>query len=142
MFQLSKIQIKQNKTIQVRHYHVYKIVSNILTLFEADVNLKKQINQTMIDKSLNKKIIPSTIFREIKRSKPLKDSRDITTVLEASNNIRRLCMDAYNLCQSIEMEETRYQPIDEELMDFIELTNEMYPCIDKELYRKIKELKV
>jgi hypothetical protein len=139
MFQLRKIQIKQN---QRRHYHIYKIVGNILTLFEADVNLKKQINQTMIDKSLNKKMIPSTIFREIKRSKPLKDSRDITTVLEASNNIRRLCMDAYELCQSVKAKETRYRPSDEELMDFIELTNEMYPCIDKELYRKIKELKI
>jgi len=124
-----------------RNYHVYKIVNNVLTLFESDINLKKQINKTIIDKTLNKNIMPSNIFREIRRSKPLKDSRDITTVLEASTNIRRLCMDAYNLCQAVEMDETQYERPEDELFDFIELTNEMYPCVDKELYRKIMEIK-
>jgi len=137
---ISKNQYQSNPRHN-RQYHVYKIVGNILTLFESDMNLKKQINQTIIDKSLNKKIMPSTMFKEIRRSKPLKDSRDISTIIEASTNIRRLCKDAYDLCQSIDMDETIYDLPDEELIDFIELTNEMYPCIDKELYRKIKELK-
>ena len=132
----------KSNSIQTRKYHVYKIANNVLTIFEADMSLKKQVNNTFIDKSLNKKMLPSSIFKEIRKSKPLQQGQEIEKILQASSNIKRLCKDAYDLCQSVDMDEARYEPIDDELFDFIELTNEMYPCIDKELYRKIKEMKL
>lgn len=124
-----------------RQYHVYKIANNVLTVFEADMELKKAIVNDNINKNFNKKIVASTLFKEIKKSRFLRDEQEIKKILDASNNIKRLCKEAYELCEKLEFDETMYEPIDDELIDFIELTNEMYPCIDKKLYEKVKMLK-
>lgn len=124
-----------------RQYHVYKIASDVLTVFEVDMELKKAIANDNINKSFNKKIVASSLFKEIKKSKYLKDEQEVKKILEASTNIKRLCKDAYELCKKIEYDETMYEIIDDELIDFIELTNEMYPCIDKKIYDKVRMLK-
>jgi hypothetical protein len=132
---------KQQNFIQQRKYHVYKIASNVLTVFEADMELRKAIVTDNINKNFNKKIVASSLFKEIKKSRHLKDEQEVKKILDASSNIKRLCMEAYELCNKLEFDETMYEPIDDELIDFIELTNEMYPCIDNKLYEKIKMLK-
>jgi hypothetical protein len=133
--------IKFNNKQNIRKYHVYKIASNVLTVFEADMELKKVIINGQIDKTFNKKIMTSSIFKEIRKSKALSDEQHTQKTLEAAKNIKRLCMEAYELCQKLEFDETMYEPIDEELIDFLELTNEMYPCVSKDIYEKIKMLK-
>jgi hypothetical protein len=117
------------------------MASNVLTIYETELNLKKNINMFAIEKSMNKKLTTSALFKEIKRSKPLQEERNITNIQTALHNIRRLCDDAYYLCQKIDFDEIMYDPIDDELLDFIDLTNEMYPCITKELHQKIKMIK-
>lgn len=138
MLKINPIKINSKQT---RKYHVYKIASNVLTVFEADMELKKVIINGQINNTFNKKTMASSIFKEIKKSKALTDEQNNHKTLQAAKNIKRLCDDAYELCQKLEADETMYEIIDDELIDFLELTNEMYPCVTKEIYEKIKMLK-
>ena len=122
---------------QQRQYHVYKIASHALKLYESDVQIKQTINYQILDKSFQKKMNTAQLFKEIRHSKPLAKEREIETIIQASQNIRRLCNDAYELCRKVDMDE-RVEYVEDELVDFLELTNEMYPCVKKDLYHKVK----
>lgn len=120
-----------------RKYHVYKFASHTLSILEFDLKNKKTMIKDIIEKtSQSKKSQTFNLFKEIKKSKPLQDIQQTQNVLNAASNIIRLCNQSYEICK--EVEETGNVPVlDEELISFIELTNEMYPCIQKDLYDKI-----
>ncbi len=120
-----------------RKYHVYKMAGDVLKLFESDVQLKQNINQTILDKSFQRKLNTAQLFKQIRDSNLLKSEREIQEILDASKNIKKLCYDAYHLCKRVEENEQDVEDISDELVDFLELTNEMYPCVKKNLYQKI-----
>ena len=91
-------------------------------------------------KRLVSRIFLFMMFKEIKKSRSLLEIQNTDQALEAAKNIKRLCDQTYALCQ--EVENSGFVPeMDEELLCFIELTNEIYPCIQKDLYEKLVKSK-
>jgi len=124
---------------QLRKYHSYKIASNTLSIFEHDLIQKKNVLKDDAGKQFSKKQT-SMLFKEIKKSRSLLEIQNTDQALEAAKNIKRLCDQTYALCQ--EVENGGFVPeIDEELLCFIEITNEIYPCIQKDLYEKLVKSK-
>jgi len=74
-------------------------------------------------------------------SDELKRIDEIERTIEACVQIRRLCDQAYDLGQRVRHDKVvKYEKISEELYDFICLTNEHYPCYDKQDFEKIKRM--
>lgn len=119
-----------------RKYHVYKFASQTLKILEHELSHRQKIVHDHLDKSSHKKLLTSTIFKEIKKNKPLQDLRHVKDVLEAAQNIIGLCDQAYDVCQETEIK-GRAPEMDEMLVAFLEVTNEMYPCVKKELLDKM-----
>jgi hypothetical protein len=120
-----------------RKYHAYKHASQYLKIYQQEVLTKQKIIHDTIDKQANKKMPISLLFKDIKKSKTIKDAQHVKDVLDACINIERLCNQAYETFYQLENHSSEDLKLDEELVDFIQLTNQMYPCVSKDLYERL-----
>jgi len=137
------LKIKYNKNhIISRKFHIYKIAGNYLELYETDLQTRKASLEYIADNYIPKTKEEFTIsfIKSLKKTGISPSNLNLERSLEATQNIKSLCYKAYDLCKLID-EKKQVDFIDEMLYDFIELTNEMYPCISKNIYNEIKKIK-
>jgi hypothetical protein len=79
------------------------------------------------------------LIKGVKTSTFLPELQSIEESLKACENIKRLCDQSYMICFQIQCGNKPF--ISEEVMDFIELSQESIRPLSNELYKKIEELK-
>lgn len=138
---LSKSNLKTSP-IQKRSYHVYDLASKFLTIKHDELLKKKQFLKSHKDTIVNKQTTIDSFMKKTRNAPHFQELDDVEKSIEACLNIRRLCMEAYELGRRVREEclkELDTEP-SEYLYDFICITNEHYPCYNKEDYVKIKKM--
>ena len=121
-----------------KKYHIYKFAGDALRVAEVDYAVKQKILST----KLPKKFHSGEIFRELKSSKLISETNHNNEVVDAIQNIKRLCDNAFAICDAVAHNKSNIPVPEDELVDFLEVTNEMHPCVKKDLYDKVmKHLK-
>jgi hypothetical protein len=119
-------------------YHIYKFAGDALRIAETDFAVKQKILSTKLPKKFN----GGEIFKELRNSKNLLETNHNQEVLDAIQNIKRLCDNAFAICDAVAHNKLNIPVPEDEIVEFLEVTNEMHPCVKKELYdRVIKKLR-
>jgi hypothetical protein len=116
-----------------RKYHIYKFAGEALRIAEVDFSVKQKILSTKIPKKFNS----ADIFKDLKNSKVITETNHNNEVLDAINNLKRLCENAFAICDAVAHNKSEIPIPEEDLVDFLEVTNEMHPCIKKDLYERV-----
>ena len=126
-----------------RKYHIYGLASNYLKvaqfqLYEKDAMMKSQKDVVFSEGKYHQ--LPLGKFMKKAKSSPLiKQMSELELTIEACENIKSLCEQAYELGKQVrEKKNIEDKNISDELFDFICLTNETYPCYLREDFEKIK----
>ncbi len=128
--------------VQKRCYHVYDLASKFLTISHDELIKKKQFLKVHKDTILNKQTTMSSFMKKTRSAPQLQQLHDVEKTIEACVNLQLLCNEAYEL--GYRVREENLKELDKEysiyLYDFICITNEHYPCYNREDYQKIKKL--
>ena len=116
-----------------RKYHIYKFAGDALRIAEVDFSVKQKILSTKIPKKFNS----ADIFKDLKNSKVITETNHNNEVLDAINNLKRLCENAFAICDAVAHNKSEIPIPEEDLVEFLEVTNEMHPCIKKDLYERV-----
>lgn len=132
----------RNSHTSIRHYHVYGIASKFLTIYRDDLLKMKHFFRIQSGSMAQKQITISNFIKKTKGSPYLKHLDEVEKSLDACLNIKKLCDEAYELGRRVREEnmEKLDLEVSESLYDFICLTNEQYPCYQKDDYEKIKKM--
>ena len=138
---LSKSKFKTSP-IQKRSYHVYDLASKFLTIAHDELLKKKQFLKSHKDTIINKQTTIGSFMKKTRNAPHFQQLDDVEQSIEACLNIRRLCIEAYELGRRIREENLKELDTEpsEYLYDFICITNEHYPCYNKEDYVRIKKM--
>lgn len=130
--------VKKPCTQTLRKYNIYKFAGEALRIAEVDFSVKQKILSTKIPKKFNS----ADIFKELKSSKIISETNHNNDVLDAIQNIKRLCDNAFAICDAVAHNKSEIPVPEDDLVEFLEVTNEMHPCVKKDLYDKVmKHLK-
>jgi hypothetical protein len=138
-----KLLVSKRNYICKRKYHIYGLASNYLKvaqfqLYEKDAMIKSQ-KEVMFSEGKYNQLPLGKFMKKAKASPLIKQMNELEMTIEACENIKRLCDEAYELGKQVrEKKNIDGKSISDELFDFICLTNETYPCYVREDFEKIK----
>jgi NTP pyrophosphatase (non-canonical NTP hydrolase) len=141
---LSKIKIGSHSAPipNKRQYHVYDLGAKFLSISQDELSKRKQFLKAHKDTLINKQTTISSFIKKTRTAPHFQQLEEVEKSLDACINLRRLCNEAYELGRRVR--EENLEELDEEysdyLYDFICLTNEYYPCYQKEDLVKIKKM--
>lgn len=137
--------IQPQKSYSKRHYHVYGISEKLLGLTCHELKKQKEgLLKAQKDSIDRGQITLTTFMKKTKTTPHFSNLFEVEKRLDACTNLQKLCEQAYELGKKVRQENIKRLPndmvISEYLYDFICLTNEHYPCYQKEDFEKIKKL--
>jgi hypothetical protein len=128
--------------ITKRSYHVYDLGAKFLSIAHDELSKKKHFLKIHKDTLVNKQTSVSTFMKKARSAPHFQQLEEVEKSLDACVHLRLLCNEAYELGRRVREENLKEldQEYSEYLYDFICLTNEHYPCYQKEDLVKIKKM--
>lgn len=134
------LRYKTSNTQSVRRYHSYKLASQMLSVVETNLVSKLQLYKSKADQHLSKQQFIGDFIKKTKNSPLLEEIERLEETLEACRNLNRLSKKAYDVASKIKSKQN--VEIDEELLCFIELTNESYNALSKDMLKEIQQIQL
>lgn len=135
---------KSSPIVTKRSYHVYDLASKFLTITHDELVRRKHFLKIDKNTIINKQTTIGTFMKKTKKTPHFQQLDEVEQTIDACVNIRNLCNQAYELGRRVREENLEELDIDEQnseyLYIFICITNEYYPCYNKEDYKKIKKM--
>jgi len=128
--------------LSFQRYHVYDLGAKFLSVVHDELSKKKQFLKVHKDTLVNKQTTVSSFIKKAKSAPHFQQLEEVEKSLDACVNLRLLCNEAYDLGRRVREENLKEldQDYSKYLYDFICLTNEHYPCYQKEDLSKIKKM--
>ena len=128
--------------ITKRSYHVYDLGSKFLSVAHDELLKRKQFLKVHKDTIVNKQTTIASFIKKTRNAPHFQQLDEIEKTIDACVNLRILCNEAYELGRRVREENLKEldKKYSEYLYDFICITNEQYPCYNKEDYKRIQKM--